>query len=85
MGKPVVPEVYWMLMGSSNCRPAWRSASASTLTSPALPCRAAQGRKAAGGLAARLTTPRSSGRRSQFRLPGSAVASSGTRPRNMAW
>ena len=24
LGKPVVPLVYWMLMGSSNCVAAWR-------------------------------------------------------------
>ena len=30
LGNPVVPLVYWMLIGSSNCRPAMRSRSASS-------------------------------------------------------
>ena len=32
LGKPVVPEVYWMLIGSSNCSAASRAASSSSAT-----------------------------------------------------
>ena len=35
LGNPVVPLVYWMLMGSSNCSPAMRSRSASSVTEAA--------------------------------------------------
>jgi hypothetical protein len=39
-GNPVVPDVYWMLIGSSNCSDACRSASWSALASLARPTNA---------------------------------------------
>src|SRR6266581_4016186 len=45
LGKPVVPEVYWMLIGSSNCNSASRARSAATTT-----WSAAQGGQPAGDL-----------------------------------